>query len=117
MTIENEEEKQLQDLSSIREQFENASIQYQNLRDKQSFRILGSLSGGLLALIGLILGQNWPIRLAVFLCGVLILTFSLYFISKVSQIDLDQKEAEVRSLRDQLDAAHRKQNKGFWKEK
>ena len=111
MTIENEEEKRQEDLSSLLEQFESASIKYQNLRDRQSFRILGSLSGILLALIGLILGQNWPIRLAVFLCGVVILVLSLYFIPKVSRIDLDQKEAEVISLRDQLDAAHGKRRK------
>jgi hypothetical protein len=103
MTLQNGDPERLPNLTVIQEQFENASIQYQNLKDRQSLRTLGLLSGVLLCLIGLILGQTWPIRILVFVLGLLILSGTAYGIARVSQVELEQKETVVMSLREQLD--------------
>lgn len=94
------------------EQFENASITYQNMKDRQSFRTLGLLSGMILALIGLILGQSWPVRLALLAAGLAILGLSWFRIKHIPIAELNRQEALVQAFQDQVSLARKKLKEG-----
>jgi ABC-type lipoprotein release transport system permease subunit len=94
-------------LANLRFQYEDASIKYQNMKDRQSFRILGFVTGVILCLIGIILGQTWPIRILLLISGLAIFLGTYFGIQKISINELEKQAGIVQNLQDQVNTLKR----------
>lgn len=91
-------------LAELQEQYTEISIKYQNMKDRQSFRILGFTTGIALSLIGIILGQTWLLRISLIACAALIIIGAAYGIKKADRAELEQQEVLVQTKQDQINS-------------
>lgn len=97
-----EEQRLETQLGHLKGQFESNSIKYHNLRDIQSFRNLGMVTGVLLFLIGIIFAPTWPIRILLMILGIIIFFASLKLIKKVGPQELEEMSQQVNQLQEQI---------------
>lgn len=98
----NDESNPMTYLDDLIAQFEVKSIAYHNLRDRQSFRNMGIISGILLALIGIFFAPGWLLKILLFVCGLLISLGSFRLIKKVDPKELEVLLQNVNQLQEKI---------------
>jgi len=89
-------------LAEVQEELIEASIKFQNMKDRQSFKTIGVTTGIALAFIGITLGYNWTMRIAFTLVAVLIILGAIYGIKKVDRTQLEILGKKVKLKKDQV---------------
>ena len=89
-------------LAEVQEELIDTSIKYQNMRDRQSFKTLGITTGIALAFIGVTLGHNWTMRIALFLVSALIILAAVYGIKRIDRKELEDLGNQVKIKKEQV---------------
>ena len=100
--MENEQTNLKIKLAEVQQNLIETSIKYHNMKDRQSFKILGITAGIALAFIGITLGHNWIMRIAFVLASALIVLGAIYGIKKVDQAQLRELETLIANKQDQI---------------
>jgi len=102
--MENAQNNLKQRLTEVQQISIEVSIKYHNMKDRQSFKILGITSGIALAAIGIALGHNWTMRIGFVLVAALLILGTVYGIKKVDQAELRELETLIANTQDQITA-------------